>query len=98
MIVARMEKEDGQPSLLLLLEPGNIGKLQLGQPIIKNLKQFMPDLEQDIEIVIGYSPDVQFVADQVAAGESFLDAVSKSMKRKEVYVRPAQAEAVVRVR
>lgn len=96
MIVAKMGKESPGESLLFILEPGNIAKLQLGQPIVKNLHEFLPELPVNSEIVIALCPDVQYLADRVKAGDDFVTALGKAMKRPDVYVRPQDAETVVR--
>jgi hypothetical protein len=90
-----MQAKGGGESLLILLEPGNVAKLQLGEPIVKDLKEFLPDFPP-LEIVIGYCPDVQFVSAQVKAGMPFAEALQKSLDRPEVYVRPHEAEYLVK--
>ena len=96
MIVARMGKTDPGESLLFLLEPGNILKLQMGQPIVKKLHEFMPQLSEDAEIIIAVCPDVAYLARRVKDGDDFMTALDKAMKRKEVYVRPQDAEEVIK--
>lgn len=87
MIIAKLDDKDGKNCLLMILEPGNIAKLQLGQPIVKDLREFIPELKSPYEIVIGFCPDVEFLADKVRAGMDFTQALELAMKRKEVYVR-----------
>lgn len=96
MIVAKMEGANGGDALLFLLEPGNLAKLQLGQPIVKKLGDFIQAVGPDTELILAYCPDVQFVADRVKAGDDFLKALAKSMSRPEVFVRPDDAESIER--
>ena len=97
MIVARMNNEEGNEGILFLLEPGNLAKLELGQPIVKKIKQFIPELEKEIEIVIGYSPDIQYIAEQVNKGVSFEKALEASFNRKPVFVRSDKCETLQKV-
>jgi hypothetical protein len=98
MIVARMVGKDSPSdspgnTLLFLLEPGNIAKLQMGHSIVKKLHEFMPDkFAEDAEIIIALCPDIGYVAERVKAGDDFLDAVEKAMKRPEVYLRQEATE------
>jgi hypothetical protein len=89
-----MGKTDPGNSLLFVLEPGNIAKLELGQPIVKKLHELMPEFAEDAELIICLCPDVAYVAERVRAGDDLADALEKAMKRPAVYVRPEQAEAV----
>lgn len=86
MIVARAAGDKGE-LLLMVLEPGNIAKMQLGQPIVKKLKEFLPELPEDIELMICLCPDVGYLAERVRSGDDFVEALEKAMKRPEVYVR-----------
>lgn len=98
MLVARMhENESGEQTLLILLEPANIAKLQINQPIVKALNEFLPELPEKVELVIGYCPDMVFLAERIKAGILLPDALAESMNRKEVYSRPEQAEEVERL-
>jgi hypothetical protein len=96
VIIARMGKTDPGESLLFLLEPGNIAKLQLGQPIVKKLHGLMPQFSEDAEIVIALCPDVAYLVARVKAGDDFMTALEKAMKRPDIYVRPQDAEEVVK--
>jgi len=92
MIVARMNNK-----ILFILEPGNLAKLELGQPIVKKIKQFIPELEREIEIAIGYSPDIQYVADEMNKGVSFEKALESSLERKPVFLRSDKCETLQKV-
>lgn len=97
MIVARMGEEGAPDSLLVLLEPGNLAKLQLGQAITKDMSEFLPGVTPGTNLVIGFCPDVQFVADRVKAGDSFFEALKASMDRPEVFLRPDHAEDIIQL-
>lgn len=97
MIIARATGEDGNQLLLMILEPGNISKLELGQPIIKKLKEFIPELPEEIEFMIALCPDVAYLAKRVKDGDDFISALKKAMKRPNVYVRDHEdAEILVK--
>lgn len=97
MIVAQLQNENGTPGLLFVLEPGNIAKLELGQPIVKHLKEFLPNIEQDIEIAIGYSPDVDYIAEQVQGGSTFESALARSLQRRPQYRSHESSEQLKKV-
>jgi hypothetical protein len=98
MIAARLHDNDtGEQILLLVLEPANIAKLQLNQPIVKPLNEFLPELPIKVELVIAYCPDTEFVAERVKAGANLLEALQESMSRKEVYSHSEQAEEIERL-
>lgn len=86
MIVLKLDK-----ALMLILEPGNIDKLQLGDPIIKDLKQFIPELSSDLKLIMAWTPDCEWLAAQIKAGANLVDALKKSLTRDEVHVRPYKA-------
>lgn len=92
MIVAHLQNTDGTPGLLFVLEPGNITKFELGQLIVKRLKEFLPGIDRDIEIAIGYSPDVDYIAEQVQSGSTFESALARSLQRRPQYRTHESAE------
>lgn len=95
MIVAHYGDEQSD-CLLFILEPANIAKIQLGQPIIKKLRDFLPGITPDTQIAITYSPDVLWVCQQMKAGKSLTDALEASLTRPEVFARPDDAEDIVK--
>jgi hypothetical protein len=98
MLVARLHDNDnGEQTLLILLEPANIAKLQINQPIVKALNEFLPELPEKVELVIGYCPDMVFLAERIKAGVSLQEALTECMGRKEVYSHPEQAEEIERL-
>jgi hypothetical protein len=50
MIVARGGGKDGTDVVLMVLEPGNIAKMQIGQPIVKSLNEFLPELPIKVDL------------------------------------------------
>lgn len=50
---------------MLVLEPGNLEKLKNGEPIHKFLNEFIPELREKIELIFSYSPDLNWVAEQM---------------------------------
>lgn len=97
MIAARIDGE-GKTAILLVLEPGNIAKLEAGQPIYKFLNEFMPGLEERIELCFAYTPDAAWVTEQVLGGKDLLKTIEESMTRTPVFVRPNEAEDMKKVR
>jgi hypothetical protein len=85
MIAARYHGPKGQQAILLVLEPGNIEKLKQGEPIHKFLNEFLPNLGKSIEIVIAYTPDIEWVAEQSEADPSRLpELLLESLTRPEI--------------
>lgn len=96
MIILHYGTNDGVEGLMLVLEPGNIEKLRIGQPIVKRMKQLAPDSEIDFEISLVFTPDSQWVTDQLRAGKSIGKALEDSLGRPEIFLRPFHAEQVER--
>lgn len=99
MLVAHMTKPDQTDSVLVILEPGNLAKLKTGQPMIINLNQYLPGLNGRVEVLLGYTPDIEFVSNCVQAAGGALaalgEAIAESLSRPEI-IRPSQlTEAVV---
>lgn len=98
MIVALLNVEAGEdPAVLFILEPANIEKLQLGQPISKDLRDFIPDLKPNIRVMLGFTPDIVWVTEQMAKGRDFAEVMRASMERKPVYLRELDPEIVKKV-
>lgn len=97
MIAALLNTEDTtKESILLVLEPANIEKLQLGQPIVKLLNDFLPDLPVKIEICIAFTPDIVWVGDRLKEGRDLADTLKVSITRTPVYSRTLDPEALVK--
>jgi len=91
MIVASVNKastKNGNNLLLLILEPANLEKLKLGQPIIKNLNQFFPQLPEKVDLMLAYTPDAEWLSEQLANNKNLVDSLSNSLERPEVLIRP----------
>jgi hypothetical protein len=98
MIVALLNTpENEDPCVIFILEPANIEKLQLGQPIAKSLHDFMPGLKPNVRVMLGYTPDIVWVTEQMAKGRDFGDVMRASMDRKPVYTRELDPEVVKKV-
>ncbi|MDE2106842.1 MAG: hypothetical protein KGL39_57030 [Patescibacteria group bacterium] len=97
MLLARLEaREDKKECLLIVVEPANLEKLRMGQPIIKNLRQFIPEIPFECELVIGYTPDMPFVAARMRKDGDLLAALKHAADRPEVFVPVTASEEVVR--
>ena len=95
MIAAHLEdRENGQESALIVLEPANIARIQMGEPIVLDLAKFgLPP----VQMVIAYSPDTIWVAEQVVKhGKDVLDSLRLSLMREPVYQQTGDAEHVVK--
>lgn len=100
MIAARMHDGDGKVIIMLVLEPGNIEKLQKGQPIHKFLSEFVPELPSNIELLLSYTPDAVWVSEQINKSMDALglaEAIDQSLTRKPVFIRDRTAEELKRV-
>lgn len=89
MIGGAAKHENGSIDLLIILEPGNIALLQAGRPIHRPLSDFLPTLGGTVSIA--FTPDVPFVQREVEKGVPLMEAVEKSLTRKEVFERPKHA-------
>lgn len=56
---------DGRELVMLVLEPGNIEKIKKGQPIHKFLTEFLPGFDRQVELVIAYTPDMDWVVGKI---------------------------------
>jgi hypothetical protein len=95
MIAVRMSGEGGAVCVMLVLEPGNIEKLKRGEPIHKFLNEFMPELKQPVELLLAYSPDIEWVAEQFGVDSDALrlaEILAESLKRPQVMRRGKAAE------
>ena len=91
MIVTKINKastKNGNELLLLILEPANLEKLKLGQPIVKNLKQFFPQLPEAIDLMLTWTPDVEWLSEQLLNGKDLCESLSSSLELPEVLIRP----------
>ena len=82
--------------MLLILEPSNFAKLETGQPIVKRLRDFFPELNMNISIMLTYTPDIVWVGDQLQQGKDFGRTIEASLMRPKVYSRELDAEALKR--
>jgi hypothetical protein len=100
MIAARLHG-DGKLIVLMVLEPGNIEKLKQGQPIHKFLNEFIPELPTKIELMFAYSPDVEWVAQEMVKDPRnalrLAEILQESLSRKEVLVRDKSAEDMKKI-
>lgn len=95
MIVALMNVPEGSsPTVVFILEPGNVAKLELGQPIVKDLRDFLPNLSQNVVVMLGYTPDIVWVTEQLAKGGDFAEVMRASMTREPVFSRELDPEVV----
>ena len=91
---------DGRELVMLVLEPGNLEKIKQGQPIHKWLSEFLPGLDRRIELVLCYTPDMEWLVSQIGKSrdmETIGTALEESLSRPEVVVRGRSAEELKRV-
>jgi hypothetical protein len=88
MITARINKGRERDTLLLVLEPGNLEKMKLGQSVKQELTSFIPELGVSITLLIAFTPDMQWVKDEFSKGGDLLQVLQDSLTRPEVYLRP----------
>jgi hypothetical protein len=91
MIVTKINKastKNGKELLLLILEPANLEKLKLGQPIVKNLNQFFPQLSEKIDLMLAWTPDAEWLSEQLLNGKDLIKSLSNSLELPEVLIRP----------
>ncbi len=97
MIAAHLNTGDeSTDSIMFILEPPNMEKLQLGQPIVKLLNDFLPNLPAKIEIILAYTPDIVWVGEQLAEGKGLAQTLSASITRPAIYNRHLDPEALVK--
>lgn len=99
MIAARLHGSDKGVCVMLVLEPGNIEKLQRGEPIHKWLNEFIPELPTKVELLLAYTPDAVWVAEQVKGSKDAIElatVIERSLSRKPVLVRDKTAEELKR--
>jgi hypothetical protein len=97
MIAAKVSRDGSKDVLLIVLEPGNLAKLQTGNPILKNLREFIPDLPREMDLMIAFSPDTVWVAQQVQNGADLVETLEKSLSRKDNFRTPEASEALRKV-
>ena len=90
MIVLHAERENGRHELMVILEPGNIEKLKLGQPIPIDSKKFLGELGT-LDFAVAYTPDAVFVAQEYERSGDIAHSLAESMFRPEVFVRDPEA-------
>ena len=101
MIAAKFYDEKGNVCLMLVLEPGNLEKLKTGLPIHKWLNELLPELAPKIELLLAYSPDTVWVAEQMKGcendGMKLVELIAASLTRPPVVKRDRTAEEMKRV-
>lgn len=86
MLVMHLTADEGRKdALLVILEPGNIAKLEAGQPIIKKLSDFLPGVNTDI--VFAYTPDILFVTQKIREGCEVSEVLEESLTRPKIFTR-----------
>lgn len=96
MMVLRFESDKGDdPLYMMILEPGNLVKLVEGKPICKNLKEF--GHPQNVQLLICYTPDIDYVSHSILAGTPPSEALEKSLQMAKVIRGSEVAEQMVKV-
>jgi hypothetical protein len=89
MLIGRISNDKtNQGAVLMLLEPANIAGIQTGKGIVKSLNDVIPELPIKLDIMIVFTPDMLFVAEQLTKGKPLMETVEASLTRPEVYDRP----------
>jgi hypothetical protein len=74
-------QRDGQPVSIVILESGNLEKLKEGSPC----------MTPDGRVLIAWTPDIEWLRDQILASDGHLDkiadAIAESAKRPQTAVR-----------
>lgn len=96
MMVLRFESDKGDdPLYMVILEPGNLAKLEQGKPICKNLKEF--GHPENVQLLICYTPDIDYVSRSILAGTQPSEALEKSLQLPKVIRGSEAAEQMVKV-
>jgi len=95
MIVLHLESKEGRHELLIVLEPGNIEKLKMGQPIPIDTRRLLAAELATLDFAIAFTPDAQFVATEWARTGDVAQALQDSLYREEKFT--PNPEAVKRV-
>lgn len=98
MIVMLMESPQGVPSLLVILEPMNLAKLQTGDGAIKIDLKALGVMQA--ELLIDFTPDLQYFADEVSrreiqTGDRLAALLKECLVRPNVTERPRHAPVVL---
>jgi hypothetical protein len=99
MLALHGGNKDGE-LILFVLEPGNLEKLKRGEPIHKYLSEFIPSLGRKVEMVIAYTPDIDWVVEQIGKSrdmETIAMAIHESLSRETVVRDSKSAEDMKRV-
>lgn len=81
--------------LFVVLEPGNIDLLTIGNHIAFTFKNG----NTTTEVIIAYTPDMVWVADQLKKeSASIMEILHDSLRRPEVHVRPYHKPEVIETR
>jgi hypothetical protein len=91
---------EGKPNkLIIVLEPENLERLRHGRPIVKPLSQFFPDNTDasKYELVLAYTPDIEWLQEQLKTTGNFGKAMDESLKRPAVFRRGDVAETMSRL-
>lgn len=103
MLVLKLTNDDDRQDLLIfVLEPGNFKKLKEGDPIHKYLNEFIPGLKPRVELLIAYTPDAVWTAEQIQnlPEKDAVEAariIRESLSRPEIVTRSKSAEDLKKV-
>ena len=91
MIVLKTSAPDGVDALMIVMEPANVEKIKLGQPLVCRGQQYgFP-----VDVVVAFTPDPEWVCQQITAGVEIPKALEESLYREPVYNR-SNCESVQR--
>jgi hypothetical protein len=95
VITAKFQNDDTKTTTILLtLEPGNLEALLRGEPVFKFLMEFVPNCPR-IKLVLAYTPDAHWVAEQVRQGDELLTLLAEAKQRKPVLRISAEMDEVL---
>lgn len=89
-------EEGNANKLIIVLEPEQLERLRHGRPIYKPMTQFFA-ADTDVskwDLVITYSPDIEWLSEQLRAGVNFGKAMDESLKRPAVFRRGDVADTM----
>jgi hypothetical protein len=101
MIIANMSG-GGNPLLLIVLEPGNLERLKSGKPILKKMGEFLPMAPRGMELMIAYTPDIEWVGEQCKGLDFNFDGlilaqILEASLTREPVIRKSGTEEIKRV-
>lgn len=72
--------------VIIILEPANLANLRRGVPLAVNLDQFRPELEDQFNAILIYTPDIDWISEELRKpGAVIGEVLSQGIKREPVF-------------